>query len=161
MIISIIAAVGEKNVIGYQGKIPWHLPTDLKRFKELTMGHPVIMGWNTFKSISHALPGRQNIVIVGETNYEAPGCSMARSFEEALLLAKNVTEVFVIGGGQVYNQAISKADKIYLTKVHGSFEGDVFFPKIDEQKWRLSDIEKLNKDSDNSYDYDFLIYEKR
>lgn len=161
MIISIIVAADEKNIIGFQGKIPWHLPADFKRFKELTMGHPIIMGWNTFKSIGRALPGRQNIVLAGEAGLEAPGCATARSFEEAFLLAKDSDEVFVIGGGQIYKQAMPKADKIYLTRVHGLFEGDVFFPEIDEKIWRLSDVEKINKDIDNPYDCDFLIYEKR
>ena len=141
MKISIIVAADERNAIGFQGKIPWHLPADLKRFKELTMSHPVIMGWNTFKSIGRALPGRQNIVVAGETDWEAPGCSIARDLEEAFKLAKDETEVFVIGGGQIYKQALPKADRIYLTRVHGIFEGEVLFAVIDGKNWELVKID--------------------
>lgn len=161
MKISIIVASDEKNTIGFQGKIPWHLPADLKRFKELTMGHPVIMGWNTFKSIGRALPGRQNIVVAGETDDEAPGCLMARTFEEAFELAKDAAEVFIIGGGQIYKQALPKAGQIYLTLVHGTFAGDVFFPLIDGKDWRLVNREEHKKDEKNQFDFDFIKYERK
>ena len=133
--ICIIAAVSENNVIGSGGKIPWHLSADLKRFKELTMGHPIIMGRKTFESIGYPLPGRENIII-SRTYTEMLGCIFCQSLEEAIELAKIADEerVFVIGGGEVYNQAITMADRLFLTVVKGQFSGDTFFPDYSDFK---------------------------
>ncbi|HUC31384.1 MAG TPA: dihydrofolate reductase [Candidatus Paceibacterota bacterium] len=158
MKISLIAAMGENRVIGAGGKIPWHLPADFKHFKEITMGHPVIMGRKTFESIGKPLPGRTNIVITANPGYKAEGCLMARSMEEALKLAGNADEAFVIGGEQIYRAALDLAETVYLTKVHGTFDGDAFFPELDEKKWKLIDTEFHAKDEKNPFDYAFLIY---
>lgn len=168
MKLSIIAAVGENNVIGSHGKIPWRLSADLKRFKELTMGHPVIMGRKTFESIGgKPLPGRINIVITADARYKAEGCTVAHSFPEALRVAGDSMagdsgEVFAIGGERIYKLALPRAEKVYLTKVRGTFDGDAFFPALDaEREWRLARSEPHTKDADNPFDYEFCVYERR
>lgn len=134
--ISIIVAVaGKKRVIGKKGQLPWYIPAELKRFKEITMGHPIIMGRKTHESIGRPLPGRTNIVITHDLNYSKQGINVVRSLEEALRLASNASgndEVFVIGGGQIYAQALPLADKLYLTYIDKEIEGDVFFPDYSE-----------------------------
>ncbi len=161
MNISIIAAADEKGAIGFKGNIPWYLPADFKRFKELTIGHPVIVGQRTFESIGKPLPGRTNIVISNVPGYRAEGCLTAHSFEEAIDLAGDAEEVFVIGGGQIYRLALPAANTIYLTRVHGTFEGDVFFPNIDESEWDLVSSEPQKKDKKNPIDYTYLVYRRK
>ena len=165
MKLALIAAVGGNNVIGKGGKIPWHLSADLRRFKELTMGHPIIMGRKTFESIGKPLPGRRNIVISGAPDFKAEGCLVAHSFGEALRMADGMGQgeagVFVVGGARVYAEALPSADTIYLTKIDGSFEGDAFFPGIDEREWELISSEEHKKDEDNPYRYEFLVYERK
>jgi len=164
MKISIIAAMGGNRAIGFQGKIPWHLPADFKHFKELTMGHPIIEGSKTFESIGKALPGRTNIVIARGMDYKAQGCLIAHSFEEALALAtqsEGADEAFVCGGGQIYKLVLPKADVLYLTKVKGEFEGDTFFPEFNENEWRIVSEEKYEKDEKNAFDYAFCVYERK
>jgi dihydrofolate reductase len=163
--ISVVAATGENRVIGSKGKIPWRLPADLKRFKELTMGHPVLMGRKTFESIGKPLPGRINIVITSDPRYKAEGCIVVHSFPDALRAAENKlagdsSEVFVIGGAQVYATALPRAQTIYLTKVHGAFKGDAFFPEFSESEWHLVRSEPHEKDEKNPFAYDFLTYER-
>ncbi len=162
MTISLIAALGDgNNAIGFEGKIPWHLPADFKRFKELTLGHPVIMGQKTFESIGKPLPDRTNIVITNNADYHAEGCLVTHSLEEAFEVVKAVDEVFVIGGGQIYRLALPMAQKLYITKVHGAFEGDTFFPYIDENEWKLLNSEPHLKDEKNPFDYTFCVYERK
>ena len=161
MQISIIAAADEKGAIGFKGNIPWHLPADFKRFKELTIGHPVIVGQRTFESIGKPLPGRTNIVISNIPDYRAEGGLTAHSFEEAVRLAGEVDEAFVIGGGQIYRLALPSARTIYLTRVHGTFEGDVFFPDINENEWKLISSEPQKKDEKNPIDYTYLVYKRK
>lgn len=138
MKISIIVAVaGKKRVIGKKGSLPWYIPEELKRFKSITMGHPIIMGRKTHESIGKALPGRTNIVITHEPNYQAGGCMVVHSLDEAIKLAQNQSggdEVFIIGGGQIYQEAIGMANKLYLTYIDKEIEGDVFFPDYSEFK---------------------------
>ncbi len=133
--INIIVAIGEGNrVIGDKGKLPWHIPEDLKRFRALTTGHPIIMGKNTFLSIGRVLPGRTNIVLT-DRQWEAPeGVSVALSLDDALEKAKRSPggeDIFVIGGGMVYRAALSRADRLFITLVSGNFQGDVFFPEYE------------------------------
>lgn len=162
MIISLIAAAGDgNNAIGFEGKIPWHLPADFKRFKDITIGHPVIMGQKTFESIGKPLPGRTNIIITNNADYHAEGCLVTHSLEEAVHAAKDADKVFVVGGGQIYRLAFPEARKIYLTKVHGTFIGDTFFPAIDENEWRLVSSEPHFKDEKNPFDYTFCVYERK
>jgi dihydrofolate reductase len=130
MIISLIAAMGSNRVIGRNGRTPWNLPEDLRRFRELTMGHALIMGRRTFESIGRSLPGRKNIVVTRQTDFVAAGCQTAASLEDAIRLAEHETEVFICGGGELYRQALPMASMIYLTVIEGNFEGDTTFPEI-------------------------------
>jgi dihydrofolate reductase len=135
-IISIIAAVAENSVIGKDNKLLWHIPDDLKRFKKITLGHPIIMGRKTFESIRRPLPGRLNIIISRNSEFKIEECVVVSSLEDALKIAAehDAQEVFIIGGASIYKEAISYAHKLYLTKVHRSFEGDAFFPSYDDFK---------------------------
>lgn len=136
MTLSIIVAASRNGVIGAGGKLPWHLPADLKRFKQLTLGHPVIMGRKTFESLGKPLPGRTNIVVTRQEGFQACGAGVAHSLEQALRLCKNEEEVFVIGGAQIYRQALPLADRIYLTRIDRDFEGDTHLFEIDPTIWK-------------------------
>lgn len=130
MIISIIAAMSERGVIGYRGTIPWDIPSDRRRFRELTMGHTLIMGRKTFESIGRPLPGRRNIVLSRKPDYKAEGCLISGSLEQALLTCSDSEEVFICGGEELYRKALPLAENIFLTIVHADTEGDAFFPPI-------------------------------
>ncbi|MBF0105081.1 MAG: dihydrofolate reductase [Deltaproteobacteria bacterium] len=132
--LSIIVAISQNGVIGLNNRLPWHLPEDLKHFKETTMGHTIIMGENTFKSLGRPLPGRKNIVLTDQHDYHPEGTEVIHSFEELIRLGKGDAEVFVIGGAMVYRQALPHADRLYLTHINRAFEGDTFFPAIDLKK---------------------------
>lgn len=162
MIISIIAAVAKNGVIGNKNTLPWHLPSDMKHFKETTTGHCIIMGQKTHESIGRALPARTNIVLTFDTNFKSEGCITVTSIEEALRVAsaKNESEVFIIGGALIYKQFIEIANRLYITRIHKKFDGDVFFPEIDMKKWHLEKTEKHKKDNKNPFDFDFEVYEK-
>lgn len=139
MVSIIVAIAGKKRVIGKKGALPWYIPEELKRFKEITMGYPIIMGRITHESIGKALPGRTNIVITHEPNYLTEGCVVVHSLDEALQKTKNADEVFVIGGGEIYQQALPLADKLYLTYIDKEIEGDVFFPDYSDFKKVVSE----------------------
>ncbi len=130
MIISIIAAMAENRIIGRNGAIPWDLPADRRRFKSLTMGHPVIMGRKTFDSIGHPLPGRKNIILTRQPGFQAEGCLVAHDLRTALAACAGSAEVFICGGGELYREALPLADRIYLTIIHGEVRGDVLFPEL-------------------------------
>jgi len=132
MIISIIAAMADNRVIGRGGAIPWDMPADRRRFRALTMGHPVIMGRKTFESIGSPLPGRTNIILSRDEAFRADGCSVARSLEDALLACAGAGEVFICGGEELYRQALPLAERIFLTVVHQDCDGDALFPPIPE-----------------------------
>ena len=160
--ISIIVAIGEGNrVIGDKGKLPWNIPEDLKRFRETTAGHPIIMGKNTFLSIGRALPGRTNIVLTDTPRNDAPdGVVVARSLEDALEKARNAPgneEVFVIGGGMVYTQALLHADRLYLTLIRAHFEGDAFFPEYESI---FSNVVSREDNESDGYRYTFFVLER-
>jgi dihydrofolate reductase len=133
--LSIIAAVAENGVIGRAGGLPWRLPDDLRRFKELTMGKPVVMGRRTWESLRRPLPGRQNIVVSRNLNYAACGAEVCSSLDAALARAGEAAEIFVIGGASLYAEALPRAQRLYLTEVHASVEGDAFFPAWDRNQW--------------------------
>ena len=135
--ISIIVAKSRNNVIGSEGNLPWHIPEDLKKFKSITMGKPMIMGRSTFESIGKALPGRKNIVMTRDKGYQAYGISVAHSLEEALILCEQAREIMIIGGGEIYKLFFGIVNRLYLTNVEKHIDGDVFFPKIDLSKWRI------------------------
>ncbi len=163
MKISLIAAAANNNVIGKDNKMLWHLPADLKRFKKMTMGHTLIMGRKTFESIGKPLKGRKSIVITRQPEYGADGCSVVCSLKEALDQVKSEKEVFVIGGAEIYTQTIDlhQSRRIFLTRIYGSFEGDAFFPEIDEEKWELIEIEEHEADEKNKFPYGFLKYKRK
>ncbi len=155
--ISLIVAHDKNRVIGYENKMPWHLPGDLQYFKEMTMGKPVIMGRKTFESIGRPLPGRRNIVISRNENYSADGIEVVSSLDEALQLTKDAEETMVIGGEQILNLALPLADRLYITLIDAEFKGDTYFPNY--EGWQLvSSQEKLT--STDGYTFQYCIYEK-
>ncbi|MBL7888518.1 MAG: dihydrofolate reductase [Bacteroidia bacterium] len=163
--ISIIVAVAENNVIGKDNTLIWHLPADMKYFKEKTSGHCIITGRKNYESIPEKfrpLPNRTNIVITRQKDYQAPGAIVVGSVEEAIQKAKETMdeEIFIIGGAEIYKQSIAIADRIYLTQIHNKFEGDAFFPEMDRSKWyEISKIEGIVDDK-NKYPHTFLIFDK-
>jgi dihydrofolate reductase len=159
--ISIIVAIAENNAIGKDNQLLWHLSDDLKRFKRLTTGHAVIMGRNTFLSLPKgALPNRRNIVITDQPEESFEGCEMAHSIEEALELAGDSDECFVMGGGMVYRQLLPVAGRIYLTKVHQSFDADTFFPEINFAEWTEMESEFVGAGGKNEFPHTFVIYNR-
>lgn len=155
--LSLIAALAANGVIGAGNALPWRLPEDLKRFKALTLGHPVIMGRKTFESIGRPLPGRRNIVLSRRPEYFAAGCIVAHDLESALAAAGDADELFVIGGGELYREALPLADRIYLTIVHGEAQGDVLFPELPNGEF----VEKERRRVRDTISCDFVIYERR
>ena len=158
--ISIIVAASTNNVIGREGGLPWKLSDDLKRFKRLTMGKPIVMGRRTWESIGRPLPGRQNIVLTGQAGFDAPGCDVATSPAEALDAAGTADEIMIIGGSQVYALFLPKASRLYLTRVHAEIDGDAYFPEIDDAQWRLVESEAHESDDINQFAYEFRTYER-
>ncbi|HEX8350839.1 MAG TPA: dihydrofolate reductase [Hymenobacter sp.] len=160
--IAFVVAVAENGVIGRDNQLIWHLPTDLRHFKQLTLGHPIIMGRRTFESIGRPLPGRINIIITRDPDWQAEGCTIAYSVPTALELAQQSDElVFVIGGAEIYRQALAAADTIYLTEVHHSFEGDVIFPEINHSEWRETTRERHEPDEKHTYAFSFVTLQRR
>lgn len=156
MAISIIAAVAENWVIGREGKLPWELSSDFKRFKKLTEGHAVIMGRKTYESIGKPLLKRTNIIITRKTDWKAEGCLVAHSLEEALKLAENEEKIFIIGGAEIYKLAITHADTIYLTMVKAVVNGDTSFPTLNPSEWEWTDYEPHHViDEKNQYFFDW------
>ncbi len=160
--ISIIVAIADNNAIGKDNKLLWHLSDDLKRFKRITSGHTVLMGRNTFLSLpSGALPNRKNIVITDREGEKFPGCEMAYSLEEAQQLAGETEECFIMGGGMVYRQMLPVAGKLYLTRVHASFDADTFFPEIDFSLWEKVSSEFIPANDKNEYPHTFFLYHRK
>jgi dihydrofolate reductase len=149
----------EKGGIGRGNRLPWHLSSDLKRFKLLTMGHHLIMGRKTFESIGKILPGRTMVIVTHDERYHSKGCMVANSIEEAVRIAmgSHEVEVFIIGGGEVFKQTINIANKIYLTNVHVDAKADVFFPKIDSSLWKLVWNEAPSRGEKDEYESDFKV----
>lgn len=185
MIISLIVAVAENGVIGKNNQLPWHLPADMKYFRDTTMGHCVIMGRKNYDSIPlkyRPLEGRTNIVVTRKKNFIAEGCMVVNSVEEALKIAplyppergklENTSpvfpplggggaEVFIIGGADIFKQTLDIADKIYYTRIYHSFEGDVHFPKLDLSTWKLVSQKEVKPDEKNKYAFSFCVYENK
>ena len=160
MIVNLIVAIDEKNGIGKDNKLPWHLPADLKHFKVLTTGHSILMGRKTFDSIGKALPNRRNIVISRQQDLVIGGVEVVLSLEDAFSLCRNENEVFVIGGAQVFEQSLPFAHILYLTVIHDNFEADTFFPEIEENKWIEEHSIRHEPDEKNIYPYTFIKYRK-
>jgi dihydrofolate reductase len=162
MTISIIAAVAENNVIGKDNDLIWHIPEDLKRFKRITTGKPVIMGRKTYESLPYKpLPKRRNIVITKDKNIQFEGVELVHSPEEAIKSCKNEEEIFICGGAAIYKHFIDKADKMYLTKVFEHFEGDTFFPNFDMRDWEIIMESELFSDSKSELKYQFIDFIRR
>ena len=160
MKVSMIVAASANNVIGVDGGLPWRLSEDLRRFKEITLGKPMIMGRLTFESIGKALPGRRSIVITRQANYEAEGCDVVTTMDAALELASDADEVLIIGGGKVYEQLLPMTDRIYLTRVHADFDGDTFFPEIREDEWQIVSSEPLPPTDERLFSISFQTLER-
>lgn len=158
---TIVVAMGEKNGIGFENRLLWHLPKDLKHFKEITSGHPVIMGRKTYESIGKPLPNRTNIVVSRKTDWFEEGILIVGSIKEAVKFAKKIDEeIFIIGGGKIYEQTMEIADRLEVTLVKAELEADTYFPKIDPKVWKKLDETCHEKDEKNPYDFCFQTYEK-
>ncbi|MFP9112618.1 dihydrofolate reductase [Flavobacterium sp. RHBU_3] len=155
MTITLIAAAAENNALGKDNRMIWHLPDDFKRFKKLTTGHHIIMGRKTLESMNGPLPNRTNVAITRQPDYTYEGCIIVHSLDEALAACPKDEEVFVIGGGEIYNQSISKAHKIELTRVRTEVEADAFFPEIDKNEWTLT--ESVFHDIDEKHKLEFVF----
>lgn len=158
---TIVVAMGEKSEIGFENQLLWHLPKDLKHFKEITSGHPVIMGRKTYESIGKPLPNRTNIVVSRKNDWFEEGILIVGSIKEAIKFAKKIDEeIFIIGGGKIYEQTMDLVDKLEITLVKADLEADTFFPKIDSKIWKKTDEICHEKDEKNQYDFCFQTYEK-
>src|SRR3989344_1445138 len=158
--ITIIAAIGRNNVIGSEGRLPWKMKADMKRFKEKTKGKTVVMGRKTYESIGKPLKDRANIILTRNSEFEADGCTVANSVDEVFEIVNENEEIMVIGGASVYKQFLPRANKMYLTVIDHIFDGDTFFPDISDE-WIETEREFHSKDSENPYDYAFVTLEKK
>ena len=158
---TIIAAVGRNRALGKNNDLIWHLPADLKRFKEVTRGHHVIMGRKTYESLGRPLPNRTNIIVSRNPNFKAEGCMVVSSLEEALAEAKADQNPYILGGAQIYKQALAVADRMDLTLIDEDFEADAFFPEFSEDHWEETSRQDFEKDEKNPYDYSFVQYKKK
>ncbi|MCF6195022.1 MAG: type 3 dihydrofolate reductase [Kangiellaceae bacterium] len=156
--ISLIAAMAKNRIIGKGNKMPWHLPADLKHFKTVTMSKPIVMGRKTYQSIGRSLPGRKNVVISRNPNFQAEGCELVDSIEGAFELLKDDEEIMIIGGGFLYSQCIDKADKLFLTFIDLEIDGDTQFPEYHHLKLNEVSLEKHLSDDKNLYNYEFVEY---
>lgn len=162
MIISLVVALDQNRLIGGNQQLPWHLPADLRHFKEITMGKPILMGRKTWESIGRPLPGRTNVVVTATAGFQAPGCIVTHSVEDALAAVGNHKEVMVIGGALLYRQLLPRADRIYLTLVDHAFAGgDTWFPELDERDWKETRREDYDPDQKNPYRYSFVQLQRR
>ncbi len=156
--ISIIVAIARNGVIGGDNSLLWHIAEDLQRFKRITTGHPVVMGRKTFESLGRPLPGRTNVVITRQKDYRAQGCTVVHSLGEAVGLFPPQEEVFIIGGGDIYRQALPIADRLYITRVMHDYEGDTLFPDIDPSLWKATFSEYHERGKNFEYPFEYLDY---
>jgi dihydrofolate reductase len=159
--IIIIAAVAENNALGKDNDLLWHLPKDFKRFKEITSGHHIVMGRKTFESFPKPLPNRTHVIISRQKNFEPEGCIVVENLEKAIAVCPQNENLFIIGGGEIYTQSISLADQLDITRVHHSFEADVYFPEIDSEIWELTSETFNPKDEKHLFDYTFQKYTRK
>ncbi|MDX1497901.1 MAG: dihydrofolate reductase [Salinisphaeraceae bacterium] len=158
--ISLIVAMDENDLIGRDNDLPWRLSNDLRHFKQVTMGKPLVMGRKCFESIGKPLPGRRNIVLTRDPVWQAQGVEVANDFEQALSMTADVDEVMIIGGAQIYAQALERVECIYLTRIHASFEGDTYFPAVDWQQWEEITREEHLADERNTWAHSFITLER-
>ena len=149
-----------KGVIGRDGKLPWHLSADLKHFKAITMGKPIIMGRKTHESLGRALPGRENIIVTRNSDYHAEGCTVMHSLDDVFVHCRKADEIIIIGGAELYAQMLDRASRIYLTEIHSEVNGDTYFPAYDAEAWREIQRQDFRADEKNQYDYSFVILER-
>ncbi len=163
MKISLVVAAADNNGIGKDGQMPWHLPNDMKHFRNITWGMPVVMGRKTFESLGKPLKGRKNIVISRQPSWKAEGTVVVKSIEDAIFVAQetDANEVMVIGGGEIYRNLFDKASRIYLTRVEAEPESDTFFPSLDTGQWELVSQKNHEADEKNAYNYSFQVWERK
>lgn len=157
---TLIVAAAENNAIGKNNQMLWHLPNDFKYFKRNTIEHSVVMGRKTFESIGKPLPERRNIILTRDLKYSNPEVDVANSIQEVLNFCRDEREIFIIGGAEIYKQTLALADKILLTRVHTTIDGDAYFPELLDHQWKLVSAEKHEKDEKHAFDYTFEVYEK-
>jgi len=161
MKISLIVAMASNRVIGLNNQMPWHLSADLKKFKSITMGKPIVMGRKTFESIGRPLPGRTNIIISRNPDYSQAGCIVVNDLDSALASAcQQADEIFVIGGSALYDALLPRANRLYLTQINAAFEGDTFFPEINQDEWQELNREDIANDPQVAFSYSFLQLER-
>lgn len=164
---SLIVALSQNHVIGRNNKLPWYLPNDLKYFKQVTMGMPIVMGRKTYESIGKPLPGRTNIIVTRNQEWSADGVRTVHSLEEAFALAESIAEIdgrselMIIGGDQIYKAALPLVDRMYLTEVHAHVEGDAYFPTFDKDEWNIVGCENFDAVDPNPYDYSFVVLDRK
>ena len=161
MHLSIIVAMGKNRVIGKDGMLPWHISSDLKNFKKITMGKPVLMGRKTYESIGRPLPGRENIVLTKNKNYFAEGCIVKNTIDEVFLYCQKVPELMIMGGAALYEQTLYKAKRLYITEVNATTDGDVFFPEFDRNQWLEISRNSFEAGENDDFDYIFKILERK
>jgi len=161
MKLSLIVAMANNRVIGINKQMPWHLSADLKKFKKITMGHPIIMGRKTFEAIGHPLPGRENIIISRDPLYQQKGCTVFNSLEAAVKHYAHLDEIFVIGGATLYEVTLAQADRLYITEIEKDFEGDTWFPKMQKGDWQECSRERVINDTSVDFNYSFVVYKRR
>lgn len=159
--ISFLLAMDKNRVIGKKNDMPWHLPADLSYFKKTTTGHPIVMGRKTHESIGKALPGRRNIIVTRSLDYTAEGCEVVHSVNEAIDLFHTDEEVFVIGGAELFDTFFPYADRLYITYIDESFDGDTYFPEMNEDEWKRIFTKEGTRDEKNPYSFTFLVYERK
>ena len=159
--INIVVAKASNNVIGAKNDLIWHLPNDLKHFKNITSGHPIIMGRKTFESLGRPLPNRTNIVVTRDQNWSAENIEIETSLPKAIEAAQKIDQdIYIIGGGNIYKQAMEFADVLYITEVHHEFDGDTYYPEIDSDEWEEVEREDFKKDEKHPYAYSFVTYKR-
>jgi dihydrofolate reductase len=159
--ITIIAAIAENNALGKDNQLIWHLPADLKRFKQVTLNHHIIMGRKTFESLGKPLPNRTTIIITRNKNYRVKGCIVVNSLKKAIEASKQDENPYILGGAEIYRQAIEIADKLDITFIHKEFEADAFFPEIDHKIWKETSREDFKADTNNKYNFSFVTYNRK
>ena len=160
MQLSIIVAMDKNRVIGKGDTLPWHISSDLKNFKKITMGKPIVMGRKTHESIGRPLPGRENIILTRDKTYQAEGCTVLNSMDEILEHCKDIEEVMITGGSEIYKLTLGQASHLYLTEVHTEIEGDTYFPEFNRNEWKEISREDFNADEKNEFDYSFVLLER-
>jgi len=161
MLISLIVAMDDNGVIGRDGQLPWRLSADLKHFKAVTMGKPIVMGRKTHESIGRPLPGRENIVLTRASKYRAEGCTVLHDIDDLMVHCRYEEEIMIMGGADLYRQFLDRAGLIYLTEVHARVEGDTFFPHYNPAAWEEVDRQDFRADENNDYDYSFVVLKRQ